>query len=70
MTSGNAYEQHSPSLPITWESTLQAFEKATILPDYFGDEFCRVYSAVKREEYDLFNLEITPLEYEWYLRSS
>lgn len=70
ITRGNAYEQHPPSLPITWESTLKAFEQAQIIPDYLGEEFCRVYSAIKREEYDLFNLQITPLEYDWYLRSS
>ena len=70
LTSGNAYEKHPPSLPITWESTLKAFERAEIIPDYLGGEFCRIFTAIKREEYDLFNLQITPLEYDWYLRSS
>lgn len=69
MTQGNAYEQHVPSLPITWDSTLQAFEQSKIVSGYLGEEFCRVYSAVKRQEYEEFNLEITPLEYDWYLRS-
>ncbi|MEE8528224.1 MAG: glutamine synthetase family protein [Gammaproteobacteria bacterium] len=69
MIEGNAYEQSATELPVTWEQSLQAFEHASILPDYLGKKFCKVYLATKRAEYDKFCATITPLEYEWYLRS-
>ena len=69
MIKGNAYKQRATELPVTCKQSLQAFEQASILPDYLGKEFCKVYLATKRAEYDKFCATITPLEYEWYLRS-
>ena len=57
------------SLPVRWSQALDAFEAGTILPDYFGQEFHRVYGQAKREECNLFHAEITDRDYEWYLRA-
>lgn len=64
---GNAYVQCPPTLPITWDAALAAFEAARTLPAYLGAEFCRVYAQVRRQERDRFQKAVTPLEYEWYL---
>jgi glutamine synthetase len=64
---GNAYEQIPASMPITWEDAIEAMEKPSPLHDYFGAEFCRVYSTCRDVERERFVMRITPTEYEWYL---
>lgn len=68
-TAGNAYAQHPPVIPRYWNEALTLFERARVLPAYLGAEFCRVYAACRRHECDAFNAHVTPLEYDWYLRS-
>ena len=67
-TAGNAYERHSESQPAHWIDALRAFESAEVLPAYLGANYCRVYAACKRREFDTFNARVTPTEYDWYLR--
>lgn len=69
MTVGNAYEQVESDLPLTWNSAMKKFSASTVLPDYLGKSFVRMFHAIKRQEYAQFNAEITALEYEWYLRN-
>ncbi|WP_027136034.1 glutamine synthetase family protein [Geminicoccus roseus] len=64
---GNAYEQIPASIPITWEDAIEAMENKSPLHDYFGAEFCRVYSTCRDVERERFVMRITPTEYEWYL---
>jgi glutamine synthetase len=66
---GNAFAQCKPTLPVTWDRAIAAFDQATIMPDYLGRDFCRVYSAVRKSERDRFNACVTPLEYEWYFQT-
>jgi glutamine synthetase len=68
-TKGNAYAQHKSSLPNTWIWALEEFEQAKIIPEYLGKEFCKVYLACKKAEYNEFNYHVSPLEYQWYLRT-
>ncbi len=68
-TKGNAYTQHKPSLPNVWIQAIELFENGRVIPDYLGREFCRVYCATKRAEYNEFNYHVSPLEYQWYLRT-
>lgn len=66
---GNAYDQLPPSLPSTWLTSLDAFANSAVAQKYFGADFCRVYLACKNEERRKFESTVTPLEYQWYLRS-
>jgi glutamine synthetase len=66
---GNAYDQVGPSLPLCWESALEAFAAATVLPGYLGEKFCRLYRACRAAERDRFADVITPTEYAWYLHA-
>lgn len=66
---GNAYAQREPSLPIRWGAALDAFDHARVMPEYLGADFCRVYGLCKKQERARFNARVTPLEYEWYLRT-
>ena len=38
--------------------------------EYFGAEFQRVFTAIKRSEYELFQQQVTPLELQWYLKNA
>ena len=68
-TIGNAYAQHKRSLPNVWSHALDLFERGETLPNYLGKDFCRVYLACKRAENNEFNFHVSPLEYQWYLRT-
>lgn len=57
------------TLPVRWELALDAFDAGKILPQYFGQEFHRVFASCRREECDRFRAEISNRDYEWYLRA-
>jgi glutamine synthetase len=59
-----------PGLPDSWPKAIDSFESAKILPEYLGNAFCNLFITTKRQEAELFAVETTPLEYEWYLRNS
>lgn len=50
-----------------WETALAAFDASALWPDYFGAEFCRVYSAARHYEAEAYHAEVPGLDYEWYL---
>ncbi len=66
---GNAYEQPGAALPTAWLDAIRAFEKARVLPDYLGADFCRVYALGRTAERRKFRATVTPLEFEWYMRT-
>ena len=49
-TDGNAYERPGAPLPTDWNDAIRAFDAATVLPDYLGAEFCRVFSLGRKAE--------------------
>lgn len=57
------------TLPVRWELALDAYDAGKILPQYFGQEFHRVFGSCRREECDRFHSEISDRDYEWYLRA-
>ncbi|WP_144776987.1 glutamine synthetase family protein [Marinobacter maritimus] len=66
---GDAYGESDESLalPNRWEGATDAFEHSEVLREYLGEDFQRVYTAVKRQEQRLLNERITDVEYEAYL---
>lgn len=50
-----------------WETALAAFDASELWPEYFGAEFCRVYSAARHFEAEAYHAEVPGLDYEWYL---
>jgi glutamine synthetase len=69
-TTGNAYAKVAPSLPVSWEASLAAFDAGAILPGLLGERFCRLFRAVRAAERDRFDDHVTPLEYAWYLHTA
>ena len=63
---GDAYEGEG-DIPRVQGQALDTFEAATELHKVLGEDFCRVYSIVKRAEYEEFLQVISPWEREHLL---
>ena len=63
---GDAYEGEG-DIPRVLGQALDLFDEATKLHEILGPEFARVYSIVKRAEYDEFLQVISPWEREHLL---
>ncbi|MGR3551286.1 glutamine synthetase family protein [Pseudooceanicola sp.] len=63
---GDAYEGDG-DFPRTLGEALDTMDEATGITEVLGEEFCRVYSIVKRTEYDEFLQVISPWEREHLL---
>src|SRR5205085_2191437 len=53
---GNAYEQDGAPLPTNWSAAIGRFAASEFARAAFGDKFVGLYSAVKRAEFEEFNL--------------
>ena len=65
---GEKFESET-TLPVRWEPALDAYDAGKILPQYFGQEFHRVFGSCRREESDRYHSEVSDRDYEWYLRA-
>ena len=66
--SGNAY-QSEHDLPRGLEDALWRFEQSESLHEVLGEDFCKLYLAVKRDEFEAFMRVISPWEREHLLLS-
>ena len=67
---GNGYDGTIDKLTINWFDALDAFEASAFIREYFGPEFVRVFSAIKRAECERFFAQVTELDYRWNLRTA
>lgn len=56
-------------IPNRWEAALDRFQRSRILPQYLGEEYCRVYAVNRREEARRFHNVISDVDFDWYLRA-
>jgi len=69
---GNGYaaaQDPRAALPATWQAAIERAVASPFLADALGEEFLKVFLAIKRQECDRFMAEVTELDYAWYLRS-
>jgi glutamine synthetase len=57
------------TLPVKWDKALDAFENATILNEYLGNEYSDLFLRSRRCEMDRFTSQISNKDFEWYLRT-
>jgi glutamine synthetase len=69
-TTGNGYETKAEGLMLNWFDALDAFEDSKFIANYFGPDFVRIFSAVKRAECERFFAEVTDFDYRWHLRTA
>jgi glutamine synthetase len=51
------------ALPTGWLEAIDLFENSDFVNDALGEEFTRVYSAMKRQEADSFALRVSDVEH-------
>ena len=56
-------------IPDRWDAALDKFSRSKILPEYLGKDYCKYYAINRRAEARQFHNTISPLDFEWYLRS-
>ncbi len=56
-------------IPNRWDAAIDAFARSKILPDYLGEEYCKVYAAHRRDESRRFHNTISNVDFDWYLRA-
>jgi glutamine synthetase len=67
---GNGYAQADErTLPGSWREALAAAEHSPFLRETLGEEFVKIFLAIKRQECARFSAEVCELDYAWYLRS-
>ena len=57
-------------LPTDWAHALALFEGSRLLAEYWGGRAAEMYATMKRVEAERYNAVITPLDYDWVLRSA
>lgn len=66
---GQILTDEQMTLSMDWRGALDNFDAGAELSSVLGDDFCSVFSAVRRDELRQFNARVSNVDYEWYLRS-
>lgn len=64
---GNGYAQDRERLPTDWLTALRALESSAWAREAFGEEFIKVYLAIKHAEMGQFMSEVGEQDWRWYL---
>jgi len=64
---GNGYEQATEFLPTDWLTALRALEGSAWAREALGEEFLKVFLAIKKTEYRQFMAEVGEQDWRWYL---
>lgn len=64
---GNGYAQGGTGISCDWLQALRTLDHSSWARDALGDDFHRVYLAIKREEYRQFMGEVGEQDWRWYL---
>jgi glutamine synthetase len=64
---GNGYEQARETLPTDWLTALRNLESSQWAKDALGEEFLKVYLAIKWAEFRQFMGEVGEQDWRWYL---
>jgi len=67
---GNGYVNAQSKLPSDWLTALNALASSSWAKEALGEDFLKVYLAVKREEYRQFMAEVGEQDWRWYLNNA
>ena len=67
---GNPYRDAITTLPITWPEAALKLEGSSVMREYLGQKFHKLFLTTRRGELQSFESHISPLEYAWYARTS
>ena len=57
------------TLPRIWSLALDEFDSSAVLPQYLGEDYCRLFGTVRRGECEQFAAQVSNIDYDWYLRA-
>lgn len=63
----NGYDHPGERIPATWLDAIERAEASAFLREALGADFLRVYTAIKRQEWDKFDAEVSELDWRWGL---
>jgi glutamine synthetase len=66
---GRRLDPGEACLPRRWDGALELFRQSAVLPQYLGEQYCKVFAAIRQGESDDFHSRVSNLDYEWYLRA-
>jgi len=66
---GAVLDTEEITLPRNWFDALDAFGASEVLPKYLGENYCRIFETIRRDECEQFHAAISNIDYEWYLRT-
>ncbi len=69
VVSGDGYAT-GERLPTDWAHALALFEGSRLIADYWGGRAAEMFATMKRVEQERYNAVVTPLDYDWVLRSA
>jgi len=55
--------------PHRWDAAIDKFARSKIFPQYFGEEYCRLYVAHRRDESRRFHNVVSNVDFDWYMRA-
>ncbi len=64
---GNGYEQARETLPTDWLTALRNLEQSAWARDALGEDFLKIFLAIKWEEFRQFVSEVGEQDWRWYL---
>ncbi|MFK4076200.1 glutamine synthetase family protein [Ectopseudomonas khazarica] len=64
---GNGYEQARETLPTDWLTALRNLEASSWAREALGEDFLKVFLAIKWAEYRQFMGEVSEQDWRWYL---
>jgi len=67
---GNGYEQVRETLPTDWLTALRALEASAWAKDALGEDFLKVFLAIKWAEFRQFMGEVGEQDWRWYLNQA
>jgi len=56
-------------IPNRWDTAIDKFARSKILPQYLGEDYCRVYAQNRRSESQRFHNVISDVDFDWYMRA-
>jgi glutamine synthetase len=56
-------------IPHRWDAAIDRFSRSKILPQYLGEEFCRLFVINRRDESRKFHNVVSNTDFDWYLRA-
>ncbi len=72
-TVGDGYGDDAPRgerLPTDWAYAIERLARSALLIDYLGAEAVEMFATIKRVEHERYSAVVTPLDYDWVLRSA